>query len=54
MKPKHQRLILMSAALVGLGIATLLTVTAFKDALVFFYTPSELSKREFHQNNAYA
>jgi len=46
MKPKHQRLLLISAALLGLCIAAFLTVTAFKDAMVFFYSPSELLQKK--------
>jgi cytochrome c-type biogenesis protein CcmE len=42
MKPKHQRLFLITTALLGLGTAAFLMLTAFQDSLVFFYTPSEL------------
>jgi cytochrome c-type biogenesis protein CcmE len=42
MKLKHQRLFLISGALLGLGIAASLTLTALQDSLVFFYTPSDL------------
>jgi len=41
-KPKHQRLFLISAGLAGLGIAAFLMMTAFQDNLIFFYTPSDL------------
>lgn len=43
MKPKHQRLLLVSSALLGLGIAATLTFAAFQEALVFYYTPFDLS-----------
>lgn len=41
-KPKHQRLIFISFGLFCLGIAVYLTLVAFQDSLVFYYTPSEL------------
>lgn len=42
MKPKHQRLLLLSCGLVGLGVAVFLVAGAFRDNLVFFYSPSDL------------
>jgi hypothetical protein len=41
-KQKHQRLILISSGLVGLGIAVFLTLMAFQESLVFYYAPSDL------------
>jgi len=41
-KQKHQRLLLIFAALIGLGTAASLTLIAFQDNLVFFYMPSDL------------
>ncbi|OJW50557.1 MAG: cytochrome c biogenesis protein CcmE [Alphaproteobacteria bacterium 41-28] len=43
-KHKHQRLLLICSGLIGLGIAAFLTLTAFQDALIFYYMPSD-----FHQ-----
>ena len=45
MKPKHQRLVFISITLLFLCMATLLTMRAFRENLVFFYTPSELTKQ---------
>lgn len=45
MKPKHQRLLMIGVAMVGLGIAAALILVAFQDALVFFYTPSDLHSK---------
>jgi len=45
MKPKHQRLIFISASIVFLCIATLLTLTAFSSNIVFFYSPHDLSAK---------
>lgn len=42
MKPKHQRLILICSALAGLGVSIALTLVAFQETLVFFYSPTEL------------
>jgi len=42
MKPKHQRLVLISSGLAGLGLAITLMLFAFQDTMVFFYTPSDL------------
>lgn len=42
MKPKHQRLLLICSALVGLGVSVCLILMAFKDTMVFFYSPTEL------------
>jgi cytochrome c-type biogenesis protein CcmE len=44
MKPKHQRLLFVTASMVFLCCATLLTMSAFRDNLVFFYSPSDLQK----------
>jgi cytochrome c-type biogenesis protein CcmE len=44
-KPKHQRLLLICSALVGLGIAASLILIAFQDTLVFFYSPSDLLQK---------
>jgi cytochrome c-type biogenesis protein CcmE len=41
-KPKHQRLLLICSALLGLSISLFLILIAFQDTLVFFYTPSDL------------
>lgn len=45
MKPKHQRLAFIGVSLLFLCAATLLALQAFRDNLVFFYTPSELKAR---------
>ncbi len=43
MKPKHQRLIFITASMIFLIAAALLTMQAFKENLVFFFSPSELA-----------
>ncbi|MFO0389233.1 MAG: cytochrome c maturation protein CcmE [Alphaproteobacteria bacterium] len=43
MKPKHQRLLFIIASMIFLIAAALLTMQAFKENLVFFFSPSELA-----------
>lgn len=45
MKPKHQRLIFVLFSLCMLAVATALILTAFKDNLVYFYSPTELVQK---------
>jgi cytochrome c-type biogenesis protein CcmE len=45
-KHKHQRLLLICSGLVGLGIAAFLTLTAFQDALIFYYMPSDCHQKK--------
>ena len=42
LKPKHQRLVLLSAALVALGGASALALTALGDKATYFYAPSDV------------
>ncbi len=46
MKPKHQRLIFVAVSMIFLLIASVLTLRAFRDNLVFFYSPSELAQHK--------
>lgn len=45
MKPKHQRLLFITVSMVFLCAGALLTLGAFRDNLVFFYSPSDLQKQ---------
>lgn len=45
MKPKHQRLVFITVTVIFLCISVLLTMRAFRDNLVFFFSPSELAER---------
>jgi cytochrome c-type biogenesis protein CcmE len=45
MKPKHQRLLFVIISVVFLCVGTLLTMGAFRENLVFFYSPSDLAKQ---------
>jgi cytochrome c-type biogenesis protein CcmE len=42
MKPRHRRVALIVAGIAVLGVATALILSAFKQNLVFFYTPSDV------------
>lgn len=42
MKPRHRRAALIVAGIAVLGIATALILSAFRQNLVFFYTPSDV------------
>ncbi|MEQ8709608.1 MAG: cytochrome c maturation protein CcmE [Rhodospirillales bacterium] len=46
MKPKRRRLYIIGLALLCLGAATALVLTAFEDNIVFFYSPTELAERQ--------
>src|SRR5690242_7204051 len=45
MKPKHQRLLFVAASVLFLCASALLSLRAFRDNLVFFYSPSDLGAR---------
>ena len=42
MKPRHKRLLLILAGLAALCVAAALVLSAFKQNLVFFYTPTQV------------
>ncbi len=42
---KKRRLTILLLAMLGLGAATVLVLTAFQDNLVFFYSPSDIKER---------
>jgi cytochrome c-type biogenesis protein CcmE len=42
MKPKHQRLVLLSLVLLGLSLSLGFMLVALQENIVFFYTPSDL------------
>lgn len=46
MTRKKRRLYMLVLALLGLGTATALTMTAFQDNIVFFYSPSDLQTKQ--------
>jgi cytochrome c-type biogenesis protein CcmE len=46
MKPRHKRAALVGTALLGLGLAAALVLSAFQKNLVFFFTPTQVSAGE--------
>ncbi|GKT12740.1 MAG: cytochrome c-type biogenesis protein CcmE [Thiomicrorhabdus sp.] len=44
MKPRMQKLLLIGAGLVAIGIAVTLVLNAFQENLVFFHTPTEVKE----------
>ncbi|MFM9853913.1 MAG: cytochrome c maturation protein CcmE [Sphingomonadaceae bacterium] len=46
MKPKHQRLVLASLALVAILGSGLLAVAALKDQAAYFYSPADIAKKQ--------
>jgi cytochrome c-type biogenesis protein CcmE len=42
MKPRHKRLAVIVVSVVGLTVASLLVLNAFRQNLVFFYSPTEV------------
>ncbi len=45
MRPKRRRLILVGLGMLALAGAAALTLTAFQENLIFFYSPSDLAER---------
>ena len=52
MTRKRRRLYILALCMIGLGTATALTLTAFQDNLVFFYSPSDLLEKNVPPNRA--
>ena len=46
MKPRHQRLVLVTASIAALGGAAALVLSAFQNNLVFFFTPTQVAAGE--------
>jgi cytochrome c-type biogenesis protein CcmE len=45
MTRKHKRLVMVLAAMTGVGGAAALTLSAFRDSVVFFMTPADLTEK---------
>ena len=46
MKPRHQRMALILASLAALGVAAALVLSAFRQNMVFFFTPTQVAAGE--------
>ena len=53
MKPRHKRIAAIAVGVVALGIATALVLSAFKENLVFFFTPSQIVANEAPQGRTF-
>ena len=45
MKPKHQRLLFVTFSVFFLTVAVLLTLRAFRENIVFFYSPADIMEK---------
>jgi cytochrome c-type biogenesis protein CcmE len=52
MKPKNQRLMLVSAALVAVLVAVLLAMWGLKDRASYFYTPADIAAGKANEGQA--
>ena len=53
MKRRHRRIAFIVAGLAGLGIATYLVASAFRNNLVFFFSPSQVAAKEAPVNRTF-
>jgi len=52
-KPRHKRFAMIAGGLVALGAATAFVLAAFRENLVFFFTPSQVEAKEVPQGRAF-
>jgi cytochrome c-type biogenesis protein CcmE len=52
MKPKNQRLVLVSAALVAVLVAVLLAMWGLRERASYFYTPADVAAGKAHEGQA--
>ncbi len=53
MKRRHKRIAFILVGLAGLGIATYLVASAFRNNLVFFFSPTQIAKKEAPTNRVF-
>ena len=53
MKRRHKRIGIIVAGLAGLGIATYLVASAFRNNLVFFFSPTQVAAKEAPANRTF-
>lgn len=46
LKPKHQRLVLISVSLMMFGLAGFLVLKGLEDQVVYFYSPADMLKKQ--------
>lgn len=50
---RKKRLILISMVILGVAVATAIFLTAFKDNIMFFKSPTEVSQNDFPENRSF-
>src|SRR5258706_9682700 len=53
MKPRQKRLAMIAGGLVALGVTAAFVLAAFKENLVFFFTPSQVAANEVPQGRSF-
>jgi cytochrome c-type biogenesis protein CcmE len=53
MKPRHKRISLIAGGLAALAVCAALVLMAFRDNLVFFFTPSQVAANEAPQGRLF-
>lgn len=53
MKPRHKKISFIALAVIGLSLVTLLVLNAFKDNIVYFYSPTDVSAGKAPVNQAF-
>jgi cytochrome c-type biogenesis protein CcmE len=53
MKPRHKRFAMIGGGLAALAIAAAFVLSAFRENLVFFFTPTQIVANEVPQNRAF-
>ena len=53
MKRKHRRLVFLASAMLTLGVAAGLVLSAFEENLVFFYSPSDLIDKDLPEGRRF-
>jgi len=53
MKRRHKRIFFILAGLAGLGVAAFLVLNAFKNNLVFFFSPTQVASKEAPTNRTF-
>ncbi len=53
MKPRHKRIAAIVIGLAALGVVAALVLSAFRENLVFFFTPTEVAENKAPQNRTF-
>jgi cytochrome c-type biogenesis protein CcmE len=53
MKPRHKRIAMIAGGLGALGVAAAFVLAAFRENLVFFFTPTQVEAKEVPQGRAF-